>query len=114
MIRNVVIHQQGQLPFVADVQELPTATDANLICTNIRTADGKRPTFIEKADSWFLIPMATVRFLEVPRGAMAEGGRAMEEEVQVVAPTEEELAQAALAEGPVEPDPDLLARIRDI
>lgn len=114
MIRNVVIHQHGQLPFVADVQELPTASDANLICTNVRMADGKRPTFIEKTDSWFLIPMSTIRFLEVPRAAMAAGGQEMEEERQVAAPTDEELAEAALAEGPVEPDPDLLARIRDI
>lgn len=111
MIRNVVIHQAGQLPVVADVRELPSQGDVNLICTNIRTVDGKRPTFIDHTDSWFLIPLVTVRFLEVPKGAMAGAGQdddfAPEEE-----PTEPEAAP--VDEGPTEPDEDLLARIRNI
>ena len=53
----------------------------------------------------------TVRFLEVPKGAMAGVGQdddfAPEEE-----PAEPEAAPAD--EGPTEPDEDLLARIRNI
>ena len=102
----------GQLPVVADIRELPAAGDANLICTNMRTVDGKRPTFIDHTDSWFLIPMVTVRFIEVPKGAMAGAGQeddfALQEEALPVAEPE------PIDEGPAEPDEDLLARIRNI
>ena len=112
MIRNVVIHQTGQLPVVADIRELPAPGDANLICTNMRTVDGKRPTFVDHSDSWFLIPMITVRFIEVPKSAMAGAGQdddfMVEEEVTEVAEPE------PVDEGPAEPDEDLLARIRNI
>ena len=112
MIRNVVIHQTGQLPLVADIRELPAAGDANLMCTNMRTVDGKRPTFIDHTDSWFLMPMITIRFIEIPRDAMAGAG-----EDDDFAPPEEVLEIAEpepVDEGPAEPDEDLLARIRNI
>lgn len=112
MIRNVVIHQAGQLPVVADLRELPTAGDVNLICTNVRTVDGKRPTFIDAADSWFLFPLVTVRFIEVPKASMAGLGQE-EDEPFIAEPAEEAVAEPA-DEGPTEPDEDLLARIRNI
>ena len=108
MIRNVVIHQTGQLPIVADLKALPAMGDANLLCTNVRTTDGKRPTFIDEADSWFVIPLMTVRFLEVPRASMADTGDMDDDQI----PDVEE--QPVVDEAPAEPDPDLLARIRDI
>jgi hypothetical protein len=109
VIRNVVIHQTGQLPLVADLKALPTGGDVNLVCTNVRTADGKRPTFIDDRDNWFVIPLVTVRFLEVPRASMTESG---EIEAEPEMPVEEE--QPVVDEVPTEPDPDLLARIRNI
>ena len=111
MIRNVVIHQQGQLPVLADLKALPAAGDVNLLCTNMRTTDGKRPTFIEHRESWFVIPLVTVRFLEVPRGSMTEGGEGEPEPVDEEGPAEE---QPVVEEPPAEPDPDLLARIRNL
>jgi hypothetical protein len=111
VIRNVVIHQAGQLPVVADIRELPAPGDANIICTNMRTVDGKRPTFVDHMDSWFLIPMLTVRFIEVPKSAMAGAGQeddfAPEEVLEMAEPE-------PVDEGPAEPDEDLLARIRNI
>lgn len=109
MIRNVVIHQQGQLPVVADLKALPSGGDVNLLCTNMRTSDGKVPTFVDARNSWFVIPMATVRFLEVPRASMVEAGESEPEPEMVV---EEE--QPVVEEAPSDPDPDLLARIRNL
>jgi hypothetical protein len=109
VIRNVVIHQAGQLPLVADLRALPAEGDVNLVCTNIHTADGKRPTFIDDGRNWFLIPLVTVRFLEVPRTSMTAAGQVENEfDDEVV----EE--QPVVEEAPNEPDPDLLARIRNI
>lgn len=117
MIRNVVIHQTGQLPVVADLRALPAAGDVNLVCTNMRTTDGKRPSFIDDRENWFIIPLNTVRFLEVPRASMAAAGEEGEEvlseaEQAAAAAVAEEERQAA--EAPAEPDPDLLARIRNL
>jgi hypothetical protein len=109
MIRNVVIHQAGQLPVVADLKALPATGDANLLCTNLRTADGKVPTFIDDRNSWFVIPLLTVRFLEVPRASMVEAGESEPEPELVV-----EDGQAVGEEAPSDPDPDLLARIRNL
>jgi hypothetical protein len=111
VIRNVVIHQAGQLPVVADIRDMPAAGDTNLICTNMRTVDGKRPTFVDHSESWFLIPMITVRFIEVPREAMAGAGQDDDyEPVEMPEPAPPE----PVDEGPAEPDEDLLARIRNI
>jgi hypothetical protein len=110
VIRNVVIHQQGQLPMVADLRELPAVGDVNLICTNVRTTDGKRPTFVDEQDSWFFIPLMTIRFLEVPKASLAAVDTGMED-LSAQASEEE---TAPVDEGPTEPDPDLLARIREV
>jgi hypothetical protein len=94
---------------VADLSELPAVGDANLICTNVRTTDGKRPTFIDETDNWFIIPLLTVRFLEIPKESMGELG------LVAGPPTDgAEAEPEPVDEVPVEPDPDLLARIRDI
>jgi hypothetical protein len=117
VIKNAVIHQEGLLPVVADLRAMPAAGDINVVCTNMRTTDGKRPTFIDHIDSWFVIPMDTVRFIEVPKASMAQAGEVTEEpvseaelEAQRLADEAERAAQAA----PAEPDPDLLARIRNL
>ena len=111
MIRNVVIHQTGQLPLVADLKALPEEGDANLVCTNVRTADGKRPTFIDDGKNWFVIPLVTVRFLEVPRASMSAAGEVLDEPEMET----EAVAEATVEEEPVgEPDEDLLARIRNV
>ena len=104
MIRNVVVHMQGDQPFLADLLAMPTPTDAALVCTNIRLAGGKKPTFIDHSESTFLIPLLHVRFVEIP-------------------PTAEALAETAqLAAGDIAPgngrdeleiDEDFLRRVRE-
>jgi hypothetical protein len=70
VIRNVVIHMQGEQPLLADIEGLPTPTDACLVCTNLRTNAGKKPIFIDHTDSWFLIPLLHIRFVEIPAAAL--------------------------------------------
>lgn len=76
MIRNVVVHMVGEQPLLADIEALPTPQDACLVCTNLRTSAGTRPTFIDARENWFLIPLGQIRFVEIPAGAMdrARGG----------------------------------------
>jgi len=58
----------GDQPIVADLVEEPKPGDLNLICTNVRTLDGKRPVFIDHSDSTFVFPYAGIRFVEIPSG----------------------------------------------
>ncbi len=74
VIRGAVIHLNNEQPVVADLFEFPTARDVAVVCTNMRTQDGKRPVFIDQADSIFVIPLAYVRFIEMPRSNGPEGG----------------------------------------
>lgn len=79
MIYNVVIHVANEQPLMADLFDLPAATDAGLVCTNVRAPDGKKPLFIEHSESTFFFPYHVVRFLEIPAGELerhrAETGR---------------------------------------
>ncbi len=105
MIRDVVIHMANDQPLRCDIATLPTAADACVVCTNLRMLDGKKPTFIERTDSWFLIPLSRVRFVEMPAGA---GGEMPgdEERLGIGAGPDEE-------EPELELDEDLLRRIRE-
>ncbi|MDQ3938084.1 MAG: hypothetical protein M3253_05325, partial [Chloroflexota bacterium] len=123
VIRNVVIHLLGDQPVVVDLVARPQSSDASLICLNLRTIDGKRPPSVHEKDSLFLIPLATVRFIEIPARSLAsdqqpdasaddgvrDGGNGAQgidhRSLPVVLPARElEL----------EPDEDLLRRIRDV
>jgi hypothetical protein len=135
MIRNVAIHVINEQPLMADLYALPEASDAGLVCTNVRMIDGKRPTFIDHSESTFFFPYLVIRFLEIPPGAMArhqaEGGRmdglasAMaagswgadgeaESRLPVLVPSDGEVPDATSGEGDLEIDEDFMQRIRDI
>jgi len=66
LIRDVVLHLQNEQPLLADMFSVPSATDACVVCTNVRTLAGKRPLFVDRSDSFFLFPLQHVRFVEVP------------------------------------------------
>jgi len=68
VIRNVVIHVSNEQPLVADLYGMPSSADVGLVCTNVRTIDGKRPIFIDHIDSTFFFPYLHLRFLEIPAG----------------------------------------------
>ena len=54
MIRNVILHLHGEQPMKADIEALPTAADAGLLCTNLRTLEDRKPVSTEFLDSVFL------------------------------------------------------------
>ena len=92
---RAVVHILNDQPIVVDVVETPKPSDIALICTNVRTLDGKRPVFIDHVDSTFVLPYAQIRFVEIPTGSTS---------AEVEAPAEAE---------ELEIDEDFLRRIRD-
>jgi hypothetical protein len=65
MLRNVVVHLHNEQPLLADLPIEPTPGDVCLVCTNLRTTNGKVPIFVDRGDSTFVFPMAHIRFIEV-------------------------------------------------
>jgi len=74
MIRNVILHLNGEMPMKADIESLPTAADAGLLCTNLRTLEGRKPVSTEYLDSVFLLPYHVIRFIEIPRESIHSAG----------------------------------------
>ena len=113
VIKNAVIHLLNEQPVLADLYEMPQPRDQGLLCTNLRTMDGKRPVFIERMDGVFFFPYLHVRFLEIPTGSTGLP--------EIEAPTKKLSAEAAAAaaaaanaDADVELDEDFLRRIRDV
>jgi hypothetical protein len=81
MLRNVQIHIVNEQPLMVDLLVEPAATDACLVCRNMRTMSGKKPAFVDQVDSTFLLPVANIRFVEIPAASYAEDAadRAAEE-----------------------------------
>jgi len=70
---RAILHLTNDQPLTVDLLEMPTPGDITVICTNLRTNDGKRPVFIDHSQSTFVFPMAAVRFIEILRvGAEGE------------------------------------------
>lgn len=74
MIRNVIVHLHGEQPMKADIESLPNAADGGLLCTNLRTLEGRKPLSTEYLDSVFLLPYNIIRFLEIPRASIHDAG----------------------------------------
>jgi len=105
MIRGAIVHVINEQPLRVDLREMPSATDGCLVCTNIRLLNGRRPAFVDNPDSWVLLPLQHVRFVEIPTSSV--GG----------AENEDVISDAAEPAGDGEPeldlDEDLLRRIRE-
>ena len=113
MIRNACIHLNGEQPLLADLFELPLASDAVLRCTNLRSMNGKRPVFIDDVASIFFFPYLHIRFVEIPPSSMSGGSAS----VTVTTDGQDERpasAPAAEAEPDLEIDEDFLRRIREV
>jgi hypothetical protein len=100
---RAILHLLNDQPLTVELLGEPTATDAAIVCTNVRTIDGKRPVFIDFTDSTFIFPMAMVRFVEIPTGA-GEGERA-----RAAAAAAEEAEETE----DLEIDEDFLRRVRE-
>jgi hypothetical protein len=113
VIREAIVHMKNEQPLMVDLGALPTSADACLVCTNVRYLNGHKPSFVDLVDSWFLIPLDMIRFVEVPQASIARA--------------EQEGSVLALPAGPITPRPgdagvtlddagfdaDLLRRIRE-
>ena len=100
MIR-AILHLLNDQPLIAELFVDPKASDAAVICTNLRTIDGKKPVFIDFANSTFAFPMAAIRFIEVLR--TGEDGERLPAVSHEEAPEPEDL----------EIDEDFLRRVRE-
>jgi hypothetical protein len=84
---RAVIHPLSDQPLVVDIEVMPTATDNALVCFNVRTIDGKRPKFIDRKNSTFIFPLASIRFVEVYSGEAGvegePGAEAEPEELEI-------------------------------
>ena len=107
VLRNAVIHLNNEQPVLADLFQVPSPQDVAVLCTNLRTPDGKRPVFIDQTESIFLLPLAHIRFIELPgvgvAGASPRSGVAGPGTAHGAPPPEPEL----------EIDEEFLRRIRD-
>ena len=114
MIRNAVIHLQNEQPLLADLFAPPDASDAGLVCTNLRTMDGRRPVFVATSNATFYFPYLHIRFLEIPRAALAGEGGSPDDA------TAADAADGGNGQGPAEDeaeleiDEDFLRRIREV
>jgi hypothetical protein len=70
---RAILHLMNDQPLAVDLLEEPKPSDLAIVCTNVRTIDGKRPVFIDYSNSTFVFPMSMIRFVEVPQaGAQHE------------------------------------------
>jgi hypothetical protein len=99
---RAILHLLNDQPLVVDLLEEPTQSDFTIVCTNVKTVDGKRPVFIDFSTSTFVFPMAMVRFVEIPRES-DEAERAK----PAAAAAEDEDAED------LEIDEDFLRRVRE-
>lgn len=110
MIKGVVVHLSNELPIVVDMFEAPEAHAQSVRCTNVRTVDGKRPTFVHDPKATFVFPWHQIRLIELPPAATAAQASdkrvALSEQPEQPPPLPEPLDE--------EPDEDLLARIRSV
>ena len=125
VISNVVIHLVNELPIVVDMEALPSGSDRSVVCTNVRTVDGKRPQFVHDRNSTFVFPMGMIRLIEAPlqTGSQASAredpprtvlrGASSEPDSGALVPLEEQPDETSL-DFDEEPDEDLLARIRSV
>jgi hypothetical protein len=96
----------NEQPFMADLFEMPTAADVGLLCTNVRTLDGRRPVFVDQIESVFLFPYLNMRFLEIKPGS--DGAPRPRAGVEA-----DPAPEPAVADEDQEIDEDFLRRIRE-
>lgn len=105
MIRGAIVHVINEQPLRVDLRELPSAADACLVCRNVHLLNGRKPDFLDSTDSWVLLPLLHVRFVEIP-AASVDGV-----EVEDLGPAAGEAAVEAEPELGL--DEELLRRIRE-
>jgi hypothetical protein len=99
MIRDAVLHLTNEQPILIDLFAMPTPLDNAVLGRNVRTLDGKRPTYIERGESTFVFPYGQIRFIELRSGATPD--------------SEGDEAEGAGEPEDLEIDEEFLQRVRD-
>jgi hypothetical protein len=100
-VLRAILHLLNDQPLAVELLEEPKANDMAVVCTNVRSLDGKKPAFIDFPSSTFVFPMAFIRFVEVLRPA--------DEAARVAALH----APGQVDEEDLEIDEDFLRRVRE-
>lgn len=106
----MIVHLANELPILVDLLEAPSPTAQSLRCTNVRTVDGKRPSFVQDSKSTFVFPWHLIRLIEMP----AAPTDAQTADKRVATTTQPEPPPPPVEPLDEEPDADLLARIRSV
>jgi hypothetical protein len=106
VIRNAVLHLLNEQPLLADLPTEPAPGDVALICTNLRTVDGKRPFFVDSSASLFVFPLTQLRFVAGEVAPVSPEGSSVPAVVPPDAPPPET--------DDLELDEDLLRRVREL
>jgi len=114
MIHNVVIHINNEQPLLADLFEMPSASDRTLRCTNLRGLNGKRPIFADDTASIFYFAFEHIRFVEIPPAALTGDGERPLAVAPGVRPGFGPDGASPEAEPDLEIDEDFLRRIREV
>jgi hypothetical protein len=120
VICNAVIHLLSEQPILADLYEAPKAVDQGLLCTNIRTMDGRKPIFVDRSDSMFFFPYLHIRFIEsVPASTAtarppAGAATASKQHDEASDPAQAAPGADTDADTDLELDEDFLRRIREV
>ncbi|MCK4489694.1 MAG: hypothetical protein KAU23_05510 [Anaerolineales bacterium] len=72
MSTTVIIHIRNAEPILAEVEELPQASDTLITLSNPRQRDGKDLLFLERNVVNVIWPLAEISFIEILPGETAE------------------------------------------
>ena len=103
-VNRAIIHLTNDQPISVDLVEMPKAGDIAIVCTNVRTSDGKKPVFIDFSSSTFIFPLVGIRFVEILQAA-DEAARSQASAAAATA--------AATEPEELEIDEDFLRRVRE-
>ncbi len=72
MSTTVIIHIRNAEPILAEVEELPQASDTFITLSNPRQRDGKDLMYLERNVVNVIWPLAEISFIEILPGETAE------------------------------------------
>ena len=72
MSTTVIVHIRNAEPILAEVEELPQASDTVIQLSNPRQRDGKDLLFLERNVVNVIWPLAEISFIEILPGESAE------------------------------------------
>ncbi|MGB2954925.1 MAG: hypothetical protein WBB64_03040 [Anaerolineales bacterium] len=72
MSTTVIVHIRNAEPILAEVEELPQASDTLITLINPRQRDGKDLMFLERNVVNVIWPLAEISFIEILPGETAE------------------------------------------